>query len=232
MKKLLSFLFVFVILFLLYSEGKRAFIKARSSARKLQEEQILEDDTKYSIVEKKEKEQTIEGVYVPYYWKTGVPAENSDYLKGYIPNIKDFVEYIKVKDSVLYGSSPSVDEVFDYRSVSYLLEPSNVVFADGIQNAHSYFNWDKENCVIIEEGYLKERIFVCDNWVNWLKHSKKAPLFVLTDCYIEGMSGKCLFSDYTKVFFNKKKVTENRCLSLGQLDFCDWNKYIKLIKYK
>ncbi len=233
MKKLLSFLLLFSVLFFIYSGGRKAIINAKNSVRRLQEEQIIEGSPKYSVVEKEDdKKGTIEGVYVPYYWKSGIIGENSDYLKGYVPSIKDFMEYIKTKDAVLYGTTLSGEEVFDYRSIVSDLDASNMVFADGIQNAHSYFDWDEENCVVVEKGYLEERVFVCNNWVNWSKYSKKDPLFVLTDCNIGGMSGKCLFSDYVKVYFNEKKITESRCLLLEELDFCDWNKYIKLIKYK
>lgn len=233
MKKLLVLLFLFLIIFFLFSGGKKAYLKAKSSIRGIQEERIIEEDIKFSIVEsEKPEEKHPEGVYVPYYWKSGIGTEEKDYLKGYVPSIKDFAEYINTKDVVVYGTTSTTPLLQGYKEALASLDTSKIVFAEGIKNAHTYFNWDKDNCVIVEDTRLNEKLFVCNNWVNWLKNSDSTPLFVLTDCNIENQHGKCLFLDYTNIYFNMKKMTESRCLSSNRSKLCDLDEYIKLIKYK
>lgn len=232
MKKLLVLLFLFLIIFFLFSGGKKAYLKAKSSIRGIQEERIMEEDIKFALVEEEEKNYPVEGVYIPYHWKSGIMGEGKDYLKGYIPSIKDFVDYVQVRDSVIYGSSVTTPTIANSQLAISLLEDSEVVLADGIKNAHTYFNWDKEKCSIVGNTHLNEKIFVCDNWVNWMKSNNPKPLFVLTDCNIENQHGKCLFLDYTNIYFNMKKMTENRCLSSNRSKLCDLDEYIKLIKYK
>ena len=45
--------------------------------------------------------------YVPSYWKYGVNTDSQDYLKGYLPNIRNFKEYWNIYINSLYGTTSS-----------------------------------------------------------------------------------------------------------------------------
>lgn len=233
MKKRLSFFFVALVLFFLYSGGKKVFLEVRSMVKGLQTEEILEDDVIAAIVEtEKNEEKNIEGVNVPFYWKGGIPAENDDYLKGYVPSIKGFNEYISVKGSIIYGSSLKAINFPNYESVLPLLENTNTIYVEGMRSEHEYFAWDEERCATLDNSDLGYKIFICDNWVNWMGVENETPMFVLTDCNINNQEGKCVFLDYANIYFQEKKMTESRCLSLEAPDFCELEEYLKLIKFK
>lgn len=209
------------------------FLKAKSAIKVMKEERIIEETPKFFEVEKEiESRDMVEGVYVPYYWKSGIFAEEKDYLSGYIPSIKEFSEYVETKNSLIYGNTSKKSVIPDYKTALSLLNESNIFLANGIKNQHSYFNWKEGECSVVENSKIGGKIFICDNWVNWLKGVSDDPLFVLTDCRIDNQQGRCLFIDYTREYFGEKKITENRCLTSNAPEFCDWEKYIKLIKYK
>jgi len=232
MKKLLSLLVIGLTIFLIFTGTKKLFIGAKSFFSKYQEDIVDEDLSNIAInTEKQEvKEQKKEGVMIPSYWKNGVQGEENDYLKGYIPSIKTFQKYISTKDNILLGNVKQINQFVDYREVIDKLSDSNTILVDGITNENSYFDWSNENCSVFEKSFNGENIFVCDNWVNWMKREIETPMFVLTECKVENKKGKCLFLDYSNVYFLEKNVEDTRCFSKEYSDVCKIESYRDLIK--
>jgi len=232
MKKLLSFIVLVVVVFLLFSGTKKVFIGAKSIFGKYKEEVVAEDLSNIAIDTSTEevKGEKKEGVMIPSYWKSGVNVEENDYLKGYIPSIKTFQEYISTKDSILFGGVKQVELFTDYRESVNELSGSNTILVDSIGNESSYFSWSDDNCFVFEKSFNGEDIFVCDNWVNWMKREIEKPMFVLTECKIRGTTGKCLFLDYSNVYFLEKSSTDTRCMSKEYSDVCSVESYRELIK--
>lgn len=233
MKKLSAILFFILISFFLYSGGRSVFQLAKKRIMSIQSEEIVEDEMGIALADKEEKrEGTIDGIYVPYYWKSGIPGENDDYLNGYIPSIKVFSDYISTKNSLIYGNISNSKNFKDINLLANILNDSKIVYAYGIRNENSFFAWDEENCVIKDSSNLGYKVFLCDNWVNWMKGENESPLFVLIDCKVENQIGKCVFLDYVDVYFREKTITEYRCISTNTPKMCDWEQYIKQIEYK
>ena len=232
MKKLLSLLIIGLTIFLIFSGTKKVFIGAKSFFSKYKEEIVEEDLSNIAINTKEEKikNQEKEGVMIPSYWKNGVEGEENDYLKGYVPSIRTFQEYISTKDNMLFGKVVQVDIFTNYKEIINNLSDSNTILVDGISNENSYFDWSDETCSIFEKTFNGENIFVCDNWVNWMKREIETPMFVFTKCKIDGKTGKCLFLDYSNVYFLEKNIMDTRCLSKEYSDVCKLENYRELIK--
>jgi hypothetical protein len=233
MKKLLSFIFFIILLFFIFTGTKQIFVGAKSFFSKYKEEIVEEDMSNIAIQKKKiEKKKKVEGIMVPRYWKNGVQAEENDYLKGYVPSIREFQKYISIKDNILYGSVEGVEMFPDRKHLLSVLTKANTIFVEGMANENSYFDWSDENCSVFENGFEGEKIFVCDNWVNWMKRKIDEPFFVLTDCRIGNEIGKCVFLDYTNVYFLEKKIEETRCMSKEYAEVCKVENYREKIRYK
>ncbi len=232
MKKLLSFFVLLIVVFLIFSGTKKFFIGAKSFFSKYEERIVEEDLSNIAInTEGKEiKKHKKEGVSIPSYWKNGIEGEENDYLNGYIPSIKIFQQYISVKDNILFGDIKRVKLFDDYKESVNRLSDSNTILVDGITNENSYFSWSSDNCSVFEKFFNGEDVFVCDNWVNWMKREIEEPMFVLTECQIENKKGKCLFLDYSNVYFLEKSATDTRCMSKEYSDVCKVESYRELIK--
>lgn len=213
---------------------KKVFIGAKSFFSKYKEEIVEEDLSNIGVEKKKEvvRKKNNDGVMVPSYWKRGVVGEENDHLKGYVPSIKVFQEYISTKDSLLYGDIKGIETFADYKEVLSLLQGSPTVLVEGIANENRYFDWSDENCSVFEMAFNGEDVFLCNNWVNWMKREVENPVFVLTECKVGNNTGKCVFLDYSSVYLREKTATDTRCISKEYAEVCEFERYSELIKYK
>lgn len=234
MKKLLGLIFFAFVVFVMLTGTKRIFVGAKSFFSKYKEEIVEEDLSNIGIERKKEvvKKERKDGVMVPSYWKKGVSGEEDDHLKGYIPSIKFFQEYISTKDSILYGNIKDIETFSDYKDVVSLLKDSKTILVEAMVNENKYFDWSDENCAVFEQAFNGENVFVCNNWVNWMKREVEGPVFVLTECKIGKNQGKCVFLDYSSVYLKEKTATDTRCISKEYSELCGFEKYSELIKYR
>lgn len=180
-------------------------------------------------VEKSEVSRLQSGkVYVPKHWKYGVNTQSEDYLKGYLPNIRNFKEYWNVHMNILYGSNPfnsnyPIEEILSHFEIT-----SSYYISEGIENDSTFFAWDYNNCKAIYSNLTNSNVFTCFNWVNWIDINIEDKGFVLVECSLDNKKGYCLFEDYTKVYFENKRYGESRCF--GETDFlCDYEKYLNNI---
>ncbi len=170
----------------------------------------------------------IKGVSVPKYWKYSLNNETTDYLEGYIPNIRDFKNYWNLHNNLLYGINP-----YDYsytidEASQYLEKDAQYHKAEGIENETEFFKWDSSQCKEIFSTRLDSYIFLCDNWINWLNIELKDKEFVLVKCNINKKEGYCVYTDYIKTYYTSKNYGESRCFGENNL-YCDYDKYIKII---
>ena len=166
--------------------------------------------------------------YVPSYWKYGVNTDSQDYLKGYLPNIRNFKEYWNIYINSLYGTTSSYGPFSAEEIFSYFEENNNYRQVNGIKNESSYFKWNKEDCKTFFSSTLNGNIHICKNWVNWTAININDKDFVLVDCELNKTKGYCIYEDYAKIYYNSKRYGESRCF--GETDlYCDYEKYINNI---
>jgi hypothetical protein len=179
----------------------------------------------------KEEEEEKEGVYVPYYWKSGNGSGEGEYLKGYIPGMKGFKEYDTTRSSILMGSGrDSVN--YTMRKLLDLARENTLFYSNGIYNESSFFEWSEDSCTKGYSELTTDFIFICDNWVNWLGVPVDEKVFVLVRCNIQGEEGYCMYEDYTKSYYDSKKQGETRCFGENFEEYlCTYAEYIELIRF-
>ena len=196
------------------------------------EENIQEEETlpvKLDVLGEEDKRN--EGVYVPYYWKNGNGLGEGDYLKGYIPSMKGFKEYNTARNLLLTGMNPDPVQ-YTVKKLLDLAKENTIYYSNGIYNESSFFEWEEESCMKGYSELTSDFIFICDNWINWLGIPVNEKVFVLVNCNIGGESGYCMYEDYTKSYYDSKKVAETSCFGENIEDYlCDYTEYIKLIRF-
>jgi hypothetical protein len=226
---LLTMVFVLVKLFIINPQQLKDNVSTRPED--IGEQKVLEEELSIEqAVQESEENIGIEGVTVPYYWKTGVDSEDGDYLMGYIPSIKKYQEYANLRQSMLTGVSNREKEEVSLSSIT--IGNDNYTLSNGISNSSNYFTWDRDSCSISYSDTLNSDIFLCYNWINWLGLSLEEKTFVLTKCSIDSTEGYCVFEDYIKNYHDSKKLGENRCIGDQRDNYlCDYDDYIKLIEF-
>lgn len=167
------------------------------------------------------KSTTVEGINVPYYWKSGINTTEKDYLKGYVPTLSDFQNFYATTLSVLYSKKITVTSE---KGENVLPNASSFTLVKGIAYDGDFLKWDSSDCVK-QNGY-----FVCPNWINWTGIPIADKYYVITECKINGESGKCVFEDYAKEYYTLQRATENRCYGSDSNYFCNVNDYLKVLQ--
>ncbi len=230
MKKIFSLLFLFLITIFLYSGGKQVFLSIKNSMRGPQEENIIEGDMNIAVAEKeKEKDDTAEGIYVPYYWKVGIPADGNDFLKGYLPSLSQFDSETKTRNAILYpGAKESKQLARD--DISSILSSENTIYVKGIVNMNENFAWKEDSCSSVYSEEFGKTLFFCDFWLNWNSFNPENNHFSLTECRINNIDGYCVFLDYLQEFYNWKKSLDTRCIGDNNSDLkCEFASYKEAI---
>lgn len=196
------------------------------------EEKVVEELSPEPIVQDymgKKSGETI--VRVPYYWKFGIKNDNTDYLQGYIPSIRNFREYFETHREI-YSGNKNLKHPLNDTSSSPIKIDSEYVFSNGIINHSSFFQWDENSCDVVFSQILENNLFLCSNWLNWFNIKSEDKTFVLTECIIEEEVGFCVFQDYLNTYYEMVAFGENRCFGdENSSKFCDYEKYIELIEF-
>lgn len=171
------------------------------------------------------KETTIniaDGIMVPYYWKNGLSVNTSDYLLGYVPSISSFQDYFSKYNTVLFSKKVSVvqsnlEEVMGKKDSLKLVKGS---FYQG-----DYFSWKPEAC-LQRDGY-----FICPNWVGWSGIPVNEKYYVVTECKVNNLDGKCIFEDYAYEYYQLQRKEETRCYNTESSSYlCNVNDYLKVLE--
>ncbi len=180
------------------------------------------------VEEKQPLKSQIGVVYVPQHWKYGVNTQTTEYLEGYVPNIRSFREYWDIHINLMYGINPFTEK-FSIEDMLTKFETDNsFYFSKGIENESSFFEWNSENCSTVYSDTLKSSLFVCDTWVNWIPSDLDSKSFVLTSCSLDKENGYCIFEDYLKLYYESKRYGESRCFGESEL-YCDYEKYLDIV---
>ena len=193
--------------------------------------EILEESTPEELVPLEVEEENLpfkeEYVSIPYYWETGIRKSEKDYLKGYVPTIKEYMEYISRKETLTLGvRSKSVS--FSNQDVVDMVNQQNHIHSKGIENESSFFKWDSDKCEVFDTILESRPIFVCESWIKW--GVTPVDSFVLTECLLNGRKGFCIFSDYLQSYYENKSSLDTRCASREDTDLCDLEEYLSLVE--
>lgn len=230
-KKLLLFI-IFFSLGILFAQKKIIDINKLTLLPPTNKEFTQTQDKWEDSIEKTEviisSNTVYKGVSVPKYWKYGVNTESTDYLEGYIPNIRSFKEYWSMTNNTLYGINPynyvyTLEEI-----VTHVEKGFHYYVTEGIENDTDFFKWDSSVCKEHYSSKLESNIFLCENWINWLGIELKDQGYALVKCNINEKEGLCMFTDYILTYFNTESYGESRCFGENNL-YCEYEKYIKII---
>lgn len=171
----------------------------------------------------------IEGkIYVPEYWKYGRNIDTNDYLEGYLPNIRSFKEYFELDNNIKYGLNPYTN-TYSLEDIFNQLNKDSIFYnVRGIENESTFFAWDNSKCKSLYSERVNSNIFVCDNWVNWIKLDIEDKEFAFVNCTLGGKVGYCIFEDYVKTYYEINRYGESRCFGESEL-LCDYEKYLNKI---
>lgn len=180
------------------------------------------------VEDKKSLNSQIGIVYVPEHWKYGVNTDTTEYLEGYIPNIRSFREYWDIHLNLMYGINP-FKEKYTVEDMLEKFETENSYYlSKGIENETSFFAWDNENCNTVLSDFLNAPLFICNSWVNWISSDLNSKSFVLTNCSFDNQQGYCIFEDYLKIYYESNRYGESRCFGESDL-YCDYEQYLNIV---
>lgn len=193
--------------------------------------EILEESTPERLVPLKVEEESLpskeEYVAIPSYWETGIREDEKDYLKGYVPTIREYMEYISNKEVLTLGvKSKSI--TFTNQDLVNMVNEQNHIHSKGIENESRFFKWDPEKCEVFKTSFESSPIFVCESWINW--GVTPVDSFVLTECFLNGKKGFCVFSNYLKSYYENKSSLDTRCASREDTELCNFEEYLSLVE--